>query len=88
PVVRRHNVIPRVTGVSTPYRADRRPNHTPINRQALHTIELAFSKFKALLRKAAERTVPPLWGSIGETLKAFTPQECSNYFRHDGYAPT
>jgi transposase len=54
----------------------------------LNPIELAFSKFKTLLKKAAERTVPALWDRIGETLKAFTPQECSNYFRHDGYIPT
>ena len=54
----------------------------------LNPIELAFSKFKTLLRKAAERTVPALWDRIGDTLDAFTPQECSNYFRHDGYAPT
>jgi putative transposase len=25
---------------------------------------------------------------IGNILKAFTPQECANYFRHDGYAST
>ena len=54
----------------------------------LNPIELAFSKFKALLRKAAERTVPNLWDRIGHVLNDFTPQECSNYFRHDGYAPT
>jgi transposase len=54
----------------------------------LNPIELAFSKFKALLKKAAERTVPALWDRIGDILKDFTPQECENYFRHDGYAST
>ncbi len=54
----------------------------------LNPIELAFAKLKALLRKAAERTVPALWDRIGVILDDFTPQECSNYFRHDGYAPT
>ncbi len=54
----------------------------------LNPIELAFSKLKALLRKAAERTVGALWDRIGQVLDAFTPQECANYFRHDGYAPT
>lgn len=53
----------------------------------LNPIELAFSKFKAQLRKAAERTVPALWNRIGVVLDDFTPQECSNYFRHDGYEP-
>lgn len=54
----------------------------------LNPIELAFSKFKTLLRSAGERTVDALWDRIGDVLKAFTPQECANYFRHDGYAPT
>ncbi len=54
----------------------------------LNPIEMAFSKLKALLRKAAERTVDGLWDKIGEILKQFTPQECRNYFKHDGYAST
>ena len=51
-------------------------------------IELAFSKLKTLLRKAAERTVDNLWDRIGQVLDAFTPEECANYFRHDGYVAT
>jgi len=54
----------------------------------LNPIELAFSKLKTLLRKAAERTVGALWDRIGQVLEAFTPEECANYFRHDGYAST
>lgn len=54
----------------------------------LNPIELAFSKLKTLLRKAAETTVSGLWDRIGDILNAFTPQECANYFQHDGYAPT
>lgn len=54
----------------------------------LNPIELAFAKLKALLRKAAERTMGALWDRIGQVLDAFTPQECANYFRHDGYAST
>lgn len=50
-------------------------------------IENAFAKLKALLRKAAERTVGALWDRIGQVLDAFTPDECANYFRHAGYAP-
>lgn len=53
----------------------------------LNPIEQAFAKLKAMLRKAAARTIPDLWDSIGYLLAAFTPQECSNYFRHAGYAP-
>ena len=52
----------------------------------LNPTEQTFSKLKALLRKAAERTVGALWDRIGQVLDAFTPQECANYFRHDGYA--
>ena len=50
-------------------------------------IENAFSKLKALLRKAAERTVEGLWNVIGELLPAFTPQECANFFAAAGYDP-
>ncbi len=51
-------------------------------------IEKAFSKLKALLRKAAERTVEGLWTAIGRFLDAFTPTECANYFTACGYGPT
>jgi transposase len=50
-------------------------------------IENAFAKLKALLRKAAERTVGALWDRIGITLDAFTPAECANYFRAAEYEP-
>ena len=36
-------------------------------------IEKAFSKLKALLRKAAERTVDGLWNAIGRLVDLFTP---------------
>lgn len=51
-------------------------------------IEKLFAKFKALLRKAAERTVEGLWATIGKTLDAFKPRECANYFEAAGYEPT
>jgi hypothetical protein len=46
---------------------------------------LLFAKRKALLRKAAERSIDALWSRIGKLLDAFSPQECANYLRHDGY---
>lgn len=52
----------------------------------LNPIEMAFAKIKALLRKAAERTIDRLWDKIGEILGAFPPSECANYFKHAGYA--
>jgi transposase len=48
-------------------------------------IENAFAKLKALLRKAAERSVDALWDCIGAILDAFTPAECANYFAVAGY---
>ena len=50
-------------------------------------IEMAFSKLKALLRKAAARTVDHLWDTIAACLNAFTPTECANYFAAAGYEP-
>jgi transposase len=50
-------------------------------------IEQLFAKLKALLRKAGERSVEGLWSRIGHLLDAFTPSECTNYFRNAGYAP-
>ncbi len=43
-------------------------------------LEMAFSKLKAILRKAAARTVDELWNVIANALDAFTPIECQNYF--------
>jgi transposase len=48
-------------------------------------IELAFSKLKALLRKAAARTIDELWQTIAESLDDFTPAQCTNYFAAAGY---
>lgn len=48
-------------------------------------IENAFAKLKALLRKAATRTVDALWDVIGKSLDHFTPRECANYFAAAGY---
>jgi transposase len=51
-------------------------------------IENAFAKLKALLRKAAERTVDGLWNAIGAVLPTFAPTECANYFAAAGYDAT
>lgn len=48
-------------------------------------IEMAFSKLKAYLRKAAERTIHGLWNAIGRIVDLYSPQECSNYFAAAGY---
>ena len=51
-------------------------------------IEMAFSKFKAHLRKAAEHTVEGPWKAIARILKTIQAQECRNYFAAAGYDPT
>jgi transposase len=48
-------------------------------------IEMAFSKLKALLRKAAARTRDDLWDAIAAAIDAFTPAECRNFFAAAGY---
>jgi transposase len=52
----------------------------------LNPIEMPFSKFKAFLRKAAERTVPGLCRCIRSIHRKLSAHEALNYFRHAGYA--
>jgi transposase len=54
----------------------------------LNPIEMMFAKLKALLRKAAKRTVDDLWKAIGNILDQVTSKECKNYFEKAGYAST
>lgn len=48
-------------------------------------IEQAFAKLKALLRKAAARTLDALVAAIAEALDAFTADECKNHLTNSGY---
>lgn len=50
-------------------------------------IEKAFSRLKAMLRKAGELTVSGLWDLIGRLMDIFQPAECANYFSSCGYDP-
>ena len=50
-------------------------------------IEQVFAKIKALLRKAAARTLDALETAIAATIDAFLPDECANYFTNSGYEP-
>jgi len=54
----------------------------------LNSIENFFSKLKALLRRAAERSFDGLVKAIASILDATSPQECSNYFDASGYVHT
>ncbi|MEM7499671.1 MAG: hypothetical protein AAF371_16995, partial [Pseudomonadota bacterium] len=71
-------------GTTTPqHGATRRREQEP----STPSIENAFSKLKALLRKAAERTVDGLWSATGRIVDLFTPTECRKYFAACGYDP-
>jgi transposase len=50
-------------------------------------IEQFFAKLKAMLRKAAVRTIDELWRAIGHIINTVTPNECVNYFANSGYEP-
>jgi putative transposase len=54
----------------------------------LNPIEQVFAKLKHLLRKASARTQEAVCAAIAELLGTYTAQECANYFRNAGYAPT
>ena len=51
----------------------------------LNPIEMAFSKLKALLKKAAARTLEALWDAVASAIVAITPHDCRNYLAAAGY---
>lgn len=51
----------------------------------LNPIENAFAKLKALLRKAAARSIEQLWDAIARIIQTYSPHECANYFAAAGY---
>ncbi len=69
----------RATGASLRYL----PPYSP----ELNPIELVFHPLKALLRKAAERTIEGLERRVGSFIRAISPSQCIGYFRHAGYEP-
>jgi DDE superfamily endonuclease len=50
-------------------------------------IEEAFSKIKALLRKAAARVRGALLEAMGGAISAVTPEDAMGFFSHCGYLP-
>ena len=52
----------------------------------LNPIEMSFSKFKALMRKASARTTSGIKRAVRAFLPSLSATECANYFRHAGYA--
>lgn len=60
-------------------------HHLPPYSPDFNPIENLFAKLKAMLKKAAHRTVEALWQEIGTLLDAFSPNECAHYFKAAGY---
>jgi len=54
----------------------------------LNPIEKFFSKLKALLRKAAKRSIDELWKEIGRLLDGVKQSECENFIASCGYVNT
>jgi transposase len=52
----------------------------------LNPIELAYSAFKAFLRKCAERTEQALCRRIGEFVRELDAVACANFFSEAGYS--
>lgn len=50
-------------------------------------IEMAFSKIKALLKKAAARTLQDLWDAIRNAIDAVSPKDARSFFTACGYEP-
>ena len=51
----------------------------------LNPIEMAYSKLKQLLRKAAARNFDAICEAAGQICDLFTPNECRNFFKAAGY---
>lgn len=51
----------------------------------LNPIEMAISKLKTLIRKAAARTYEELWQAVGHVCELFTEEDCYNFFNAAGY---
>lgn len=61
--------------------------YLPPDSPDFNTIEKAFSELKALLLKAAVRTVHDLYQAVANAIDAITPKECVNCFKACGYDP-
>lgn len=76
----------KITGVEEAIRsAGAALRYLPPYSPDFNPIEQAFAKLKALLRRAACRTVEALWTAIGQLIARFKPNECANYLKNSGY---
>ena len=51
----------------------------------LNPIEMAFSKLRALIRKAAARSFDGAWKAAGRVCELFSDEECYSFFTAAGY---
>jgi transposase len=51
----------------------------------LNPIEMAFSKLKSLIRKAAARTYDQLWAAVGRVCDLFSDEDSYKDFKAAGY---
>ena len=58
------------------------PPYTP----DFNPIELAFSKFKAHMKRLKPRTIDDLWKAAGNVCGLFNHEHCRNFLVADGYA--
>jgi transposase len=68
---------PRVIGARFPFLPPCSPGLAPV--------EMAFSKPKTLIGKAAARTYHELWQAVGHVCDLFSEEECYNFFKAAGY---
>jgi transposase len=61
--------------------------YLPPDNPDFNPIENTFSKLKALLRKAAERTRDSLWSRIADIIPLFSPAACASFFQAAGCDP-
>ena len=62
-----------------------RTRYLPPYSPELNPIENAFSKLKALVKAAGQRTIAGLWGIAGQLIDQFSPAEYSNHLKQCGY---
>ena len=60
------------------------PSYSP----DLSPIEEAFSKLKAILRRAGARTREALEEALAQALRTITAQDARGWFQHCGYSPS
>ena len=78
--------MPKITGVGQAIEAaGAQLLYLPLYLPDLNPNGMAFSNLKALLRKAAERTILGSLRKIRRIAEAFSPRECRNFLRRAGY---